>query len=142
MSAEANKDLVRRYFAAIDTRPDDPAVLNEFIAEDFVDHSPSPGCSPDLAGLKQAFQMFATGSPGLHVIEDILAEGDKVVTRVTGSGTHTGDLFGIPATGRAFRSEGIAIRRIREGKIVEHWSQVDLLGVMQQLGVIPAPAPE
>ena len=137
MSVEENKALIRRFFTEIDESPD-PGILDEFVAPDFVDHNPSPGCTPDLDGLKQAYAMFVEGSPGYHVIEDMVAEGDKVVTRVTGYGTHAGELFGLLATGREFSTSGIAIHRIADGKIVEHWNVVDFFAVLQQLGALPA----
>jgi ketosteroid isomerase-like protein len=92
MSVEENRALVRRYFEEID-RTGDESVLDQYVSADFVDHSPSPGCTPDLGGLKAAFRMFRSGSPGTHRIDDIIAEGDKVVVRVTGQGVHSGDLF-------------------------------------------------
>ena len=132
--AERNKDLIRRYFEAIDAHPDNPDTLDEFVAEDFVDHDPNPGCTPDLDGLKQAYKVFAGASPGTHAIEDVVGEDDKVVTRISARGTHTGNLFGMEATGREFATTGIAIHRIRDGKIVEHWSEIDMAGVMMQIG--------
>ncbi len=135
-TADENKDLVRRYFAEIDRRGDE-SVLDEFVSKDFVDHGPAPGCTPDLEGLKVAFDMFRTGSPGTHRIDDLIAEDDKVVVRVTGQGVHAGDLFGIPPTGREFSVTGVTILRIADGKIVERWVEVDMLGCLQQLGVIP-----
>ncbi len=136
MSVEENKALVRRYFDDID-RIGDESVLDDYVSADFVDHSPSPGCTPDLAGLKTAFRMFRTGSPGTHRIDDIVAEGDKVVARVTGQGVHSGELFGIPATQREFAVTGITIFRVADTKIVERWVEIDMLGALQQLGVIP-----
>ena len=136
MSVEENKALVREYFEEID-RTGDESVLERYVSADFVDHSPSPGCPPDLDGLKAAFRVFRSGSPGTHRIDDIIAEGDKVVVRVTGQGVHSGDLFGIPATQREFTATGITILRVADGKIVERWAEVDMLGTLQQLGVIP-----
>jgi predicted ester cyclase len=133
---EANKDLVRRYFEEIDRRGED-SVIDEFVSQDFVDHGASPGCTPDHAGLKQAFEMFRTGSPGTHRIDDIIAEGEKVVVRVTGEGVHSGELFGISPTNRQMKVTGITILRVANGKIVERWVEVDMLGALQQLGVIP-----
>jgi predicted ester cyclase len=136
MGIEENKDLVRRYFEEIDRRGD-VSVIDDFVSPDFVDHSPSPGCSPDRAGLKQAFEMFRTGSPGTHRVDDIIAEGDKVVVRVMGEGVHEGDLFGIPPTNRPMKVPGITIFRIQDGRVAERWVQLDMLGALQQLGVIP-----
>ena len=138
MSAEDNKALVRRYFEAID-RTTDENMLDEFLSPDFVDHTPSPGCSPDLEGMKGAYRMFAHGSPGTHSIEDMIAEGDKVVVRVSARGTHSGELFGIPASGREVTTTGVAILRLENGKIVEHWSEVDMMGVLVQIGAVTPP---
>jgi predicted ester cyclase len=135
--SEANKELIRRYFAAVDQG--DVCILDEFVAPDFVDHNPFPGTTPDLAGLKQAYEIFLHGTPGYHTVDDLLAEGDKVAARITGYGTHSGEILGIPPTGRQVQIGGIAIWRIRDDKIVEHWSQVDALGPLQQIGVVPAP---
>jgi len=140
---EDNKALVQRYFEEVDAAAQDgrgASVLDEFVAPDFVDHSPSPGFTPDLEGLKQAYDHFLAASPdGYHIVEDMIAEEDKVMTRVSAYGTQTGELFGIPPTGKQMRMTGIAVHRIANGKIVEHWSELDNLGLMQQLGVVPTP---
>jgi predicted ester cyclase len=83
--------------------------------------------------------MFALGSPGTHTIEDMIAEGDKVVVRVSARGTHSGELFGIPASGRELTTTGVAILRIENGKIVEHWSEVDMMRVLVQIGAVTPP---
>ena len=140
MTTEDNKALIRRYFEEMDAEKD-VALIDELVAPDFVNHDPPPGLAPDREGLKHLFLHFLSATPdGYHVINDIIAEGDKVVTHVTGYGTHTGELFGIPPTGKRFETEGISIRRIANNKIAEHWAVVDMLSVMQQLGVIPEPA--
>ena len=119
--SQENKAIVRRYFEAIDARRD-PAVVDEFLAPDFLSHNPSPGFGTDREGQKGAFAHFLAATPdGYHIIEDMVAEEDKVVTRVTAVGTHTGELFGIPPTGKQFTMAGIAVHRLRDGKIVEHW---------------------
>ena len=140
-SIEANKELIRRYFAAIDEagKTGDASVIEDYVAPDFVEHNPFPGVPPNREGWKQVFEMFARAAPGYHVIEDLVAEGDEVVGRITGFGTHEGELFGIPRTGRTFQVTGIAIWRIRDGRIVEHWHQTDQVALMQQLGAQPAP---
>ncbi len=140
---EENKALIQRYFEEIDAAAQDgrgASVLDEFVAADFVDYNPSPGFTPDLEGLKQAYNHFLAAQPdGYHIVEDMIAEGDKVMTRVSAYGTHTGELFGIAPTGKQVSMTGIAVHRIANGKIVEHWSELDNLGLMQQLGVVPAP---
>jgi predicted ester cyclase len=143
MTLEDNKALIQRYFEEVDAAAQDgrgASVLDEFVAPDFVDRSPSPGFTPDLEGLKRAYDHFLAASPdGYHIVEDMIAEGDKVMTRVSAYGTQTGELFGIPPTGKQIRMTGIAVHRIANGKIVEHWSELDNLGLMQQLGVVPTP---
>ena len=139
---EANKDLIRRYFVAIDEegKKANADMLEEFLSDDFVEHNPFPGLPPNRDGWKQAFLMFADAAPRYHVIDDLIAEGDKVVGRITAYGKHTGNLFGIPATNKDFSMVGIAIWRIADGKIIEHWNQTDQVGMMMQLGVMPPPS--
>ncbi len=136
MSVEQeNKALIRRYFEAIDTGKIE--VLDEFVAADFFDHNPFPGTTADREGLKQAFNISLATTPGYHTIDDLLAEGDKVVARVSGYGTHAGEIMGVPATGKPLQFGAISIWRIASGQIVEHWSQVDVLELLQQVGLIP-----
>ena len=140
MSLEENKDLIRRYVSAIDTnQADDWDVLDNYIAEDFVaHHPPAPGVTLDRAGIKQSAEIFRVGAPGTHEIVMQIAEGDLVVSYIRGRGAHEGELFGIPATNKSVETEGIAIHRVREGKIVEYWSVVDFAGILAQLGLMPA----
>ncbi len=141
MSLEENKDLIRRYISAIDANDaDNWDLLDTYIAEDFVArHAPAPGVTLDRAGMKQAAEIFRVGAPGSHEIVMQVAEGDLVVSYIRGRGVHTGELFGIPATNKSVETEGIAIHRIRDGKIVEYWSVVDFAGILAQLGLLPAP---
>lgn len=141
MSAEENKALIRRFFEAIDAagKTGNAEIIDEFLAPDFVEHNPFPGIPPTREGWKQIFTAFVAGAPGYHVVDDLVAEGDKVTGRITAYGTHEGDLFGIPRTGKQIRVTGMAIWRIADGKIVEHWHETDQLGLMQQLGVVPTP---
>jgi steroid delta-isomerase-like uncharacterized protein len=141
MSAEDNKDLIRRYIQAVDdNRTSDWSVLDAYIAEDFVAHNPPvPGVSLDREGMKQAAEIFRVATPGRHEILMQVAEGDLVVSHIVGRGTHEGELLGIPATNREVETAGIAIHRIRDGKIVEYWSVVDVARVLQQVGALPGP---
>jgi steroid delta-isomerase-like uncharacterized protein len=137
MSAEANKALVRRFYEEIDKG--NLEALDELVAEDYLDHSPPPfpGLVPGREGLKQAFRMFWEATPGYHRIEDQIAEGDKVVTRLTAYGKHEEDLPGAPRTGNDLKMTAIAIHRIENGRLAEKWSEKDVLGFLQQIGVIP-----
>jgi steroid delta-isomerase-like uncharacterized protein len=138
MSTEANKDLIRRYVQAIDdNHSSDWSVLDEYLAEDFVMHNPPiPGVSLDRDGMKQAAEIFRQATPGTHEIPIQVAEGDLVVSRIVGRGKHEGELLGIPATNKDVETDGIAIHRIRDGKIVEYWSVVDVAKVLQQVGAL------
>jgi predicted ester cyclase len=141
MSTDDNKSLIRQYIQAIDeNQSSDWSVIDEYIAEDFVAHNPPvPGVSLDREGMKQAAEIFRVGSPGRHEISMQIAEDDLVVSRISGRGKHEGELLGIPATNREVETDGIVIHRVRDGKIVEYWSVVDVARVLQQLGVLPGP---
>ena len=113
--------------------------LEEFIAADFVSHSTPPGIDPGIADVRQWVGIFHNAFPDMDGgVDQVVVEGNKVAVRFIGTGTHQGDLFGIPPTGKAIKSTGINIFRIEDGKIVEHWNNADDLGVLQQLGVIPS----
>jgi len=138
VSIDDNKDLVRRFYREIDAGNLD--ALDELVAEDYLDHSPPPFPGIDASGregLKHAFGLFWDATPGTHEIEDQIAEGDKVVTRLTARGTHRGDLPGIPATGNEMCMTATVIHRIANGRLVEKWSDKDVLAMLQQLNVIP-----
>ena len=140
MSLDENKDLIRSYLSAIDAnKADDWDVLDNYLAEDFVaHHPPAPGVTLDRAGMKQAAEIFRVGAPGSHEIAMQIAEGDLVVSHIRGRGVHEGELFGIPATNKSVETEGIAIHRLRDGKIVEYWAVVDFAGILAQLGLMPS----
>ena len=138
---ETNKEIIRKYFKAIDEegKTANAEILNDFLAEDFIEHDPAPGIPPTRDGWKQLFKMFAESTPGYHVINDLIAEDDKVVAHITAYGKHVGTIFGIPATNKEFSMKGIVIWRLKNGKIIEHWAQNDMVGMMIQLGVMQPP---
>jgi predicted ester cyclase len=142
VSPEENKELIRRYIEAVDANESgDWSMLDEYIAEDFVAHNPPiPGVTLDRAGMKQAAEIFRIATPGRHEIRMQVAEGDLVVSHILGRGVHAGELFGIPATNREVETAGIAIHRVRDGKIVEYWSVTDVARVLQQVGALPGPS--
>jgi steroid delta-isomerase-like uncharacterized protein len=118
------------------------AGMEELCAPDYVLHGTGVFGDMDLAAMKQLVTAFVTAFPDAHwTVEDLIAEGDKVVTRYTFRGTHQGELMGIPATGRVVTYTGIYISRLAGGKFVEDWVSFDALGLMQQLGAIPQMAP-
>ena len=141
MSTDENKQLIRSYIAAIDDNEDgDWDFLDDYIAEDFVAHNPPiPGVSLDREGVKQAAEIFRNATPGRHEILLQVAEGDLVVSLVVGKGVHGGELLGVPASNREVETEGIAIHRVRDGKIIEYWSVTDVARVLQQIGALPSP---
>ncbi|RAX44949.1 ester cyclase [Arthrobacter sp. AQ5-06] len=139
METEDNKALIRRFYEEIDAG--NIEAMDELVAEDYLDHNPPfPGMPGGREGLKAAFRIFWKATPGRHEIEDQVAEGGMVATRLTASGTHDGELPGpLPATGATLHQTAVAVHRIEHGRIVEHWSNRDDLGLMQQLGVIHLP---
>ncbi len=139
MSTEDNKAIIRRqYEEAIGKQNLD--LLDELIGPDYVSHDPTlPEPIRGVEGLKEYARGYFTAFPDLQfTIEEQIAEGDTVVTRWTASGTHEGELFGIAPTGKRTTTTGVSIERLANGKIVESHDEWDALGLMQQLGVVPA----
>lgn len=136
MSNEHNKAIVRQFVEAAQTYHD-LTVVDTMMSPDFVDHSVPSGLPPGREGVKMQFAMFYNALPDLHaIIHEQIAEGDKVMTRKSLRGTHQGDLFGVPPTGKTLSIEVIDILRVCEGKITDHWNLVDQLGLMRQLGAL------
>ena len=139
MSTESNKTTFRRVVDEL-INGQDYDLIDELIAPDFVEHEEIPGIDSGIEGFRQAFQMFHTAFPDLRVaIQDILADGDKVVARERWTATHQGDFMGLPATGKQVDFNVIDIIRLAEGKLVEHWAVTDMLALLTQLGAIPEP---
>jgi steroid delta-isomerase-like uncharacterized protein len=140
MSTEQNKTLVRQMVEEIFNRGN-MSLVDEFLAPDFVEREElPPGIPPGREGVKQLTTMLHSAFPDFKAtIDDIIAEGDKVVIRQTWSGTQKGEFMGIPPTGKSVSFGVIDVIRMAEGKCVEHWGQMDSMGMMQQLGVIPGP---
>jgi steroid delta-isomerase-like uncharacterized protein len=138
--SEQNKAMVRRAIDEVWNRGNYAAV-DDLVASDIVIHASTPAGEihgPD--GIRQFYSALRKAFPDLHfTIEDQIAEGDRVVTRWVAHGTHTGEFQGIPPTGKRGTFMGIDIDRIVNGKVVECWPTADELGLLQQLGVIPAP---
>jgi steroid delta-isomerase-like uncharacterized protein len=141
MSAEQHKSIVYRWVEG-GWNQGNLTLVDELYTTDYMIHDPQ---SPNFPGGHAAFKQFVnnlrTGFPDIHVtIEDIIAEGDKVVWRWTITGTHTGDLMGIPPTGRPVKITGIVLSRFANGKWAEDYVNWDTLGMLQQIGVVPAMA--
>lgn len=138
MSTEDNKAIVRHFDEEVYTKRNLEAV-DELIAPTHVDHTLPPGLPEGREGTKRAIGMYLAAFPDLQLtVEDQIAEGDKVVTRMTTSGTQRGAFGPIPPTGRRVSVETVDIARIADGKIVESWGLDDRLGLLQQLGIVPA----
>jgi steroid delta-isomerase-like uncharacterized protein len=136
MSIEHHKTKVRRLVDEAESggRLD---VVDELLAEDFVDHTPLPGIPPTREGVKMLFAGLRAAFPDLHVtISEQIAEDDRVATRKTFRGTHQGDFLGVPASGRPVEFEVIDILTFENGKISEHRVVVDQLGLLRQLGAM------
>jgi steroid delta-isomerase-like uncharacterized protein len=134
-----NKDLVRRFVQAVNDHDID--AIARFFADDVRNHAALPQAQ-GVAGVRTIFQkVFAAMPDHRSTCEDLIAEGDRVMARVTVRGTQTGTLpfaaAPLPATGRAVETEQIHVMRIRDGKIVEHWAGRDDIGVLRQLGHLP-----
>ena len=116
-------------------------VIDEALDDEFVEHEEFPGLPPGKEGPRFFVTMFREGFPDLSAtIEDIIVEGNKVVSRVRFSGTHRGEFMGIPPTGKKIDVQAIDIVAYRDGKATDHWGVTDQLAMMQQLGVIEEPA--
>jgi steroid delta-isomerase-like uncharacterized protein len=139
MSIAQNKAIMQRYFNEA-WNQGNLSVLDEIVSADYLNHNPFvPGLPAGPEGLKPILAGFRAAFPDLHfTIDGQIAEEDKVVTRWTMRGTHQGEFMGIPATGKQVTAGGVQIERVAGGQIVEHWRQSDDMGLLQQLGVIPA----
>jgi len=136
--SEENKKIARRMFEEGEGQGN-LAVIDELIANDFVNHTPF-GEMHGQEPARQFILMLRRGFPDLQVtVEDQLAEGDRVATRWTARGTHQGEFQGVPPTGNPMEISGIAVARLANGKVIEQWGNPDLLTMMQQIGAIPTP---
>ncbi len=112
-------------------------IADKLIAKDVITHDGMPDQAPGLQGVKDTFKALRTAFPDLKAnLQDIIAEGDKVVGRFVVTGTHTGTFMGMPATGKSFSYDEIVIVRFKDGKIAEHWAEMDTMGFLQQLGLM------
>jgi steroid delta-isomerase-like uncharacterized protein len=135
-----NAELSRRIFEDVWNRKNLGAI-DDLIAADYIHHDPNSSVAGGIDGYKQFVDLYMSAFPDAYfTIHDAFTEGQNEVTRWTVAGTHEGELAGIPRTGRSISVTGISIARIANGKIIESWNNWDALGMMQQLGVVPAPA--
>ena len=138
MSAEENKAVVRRYIEKVWNRHNIDAV-DELVSPDYLNHAASDEYQRGIAGVKHVLNWLVAVFPDHRFdIEDAVADEDTVAVRGTCSGTHEGDLWGIPATGERFAVQQVHWFRVADGKVAEHWAVRDDLGMMRQLGIAPA----
>lgn len=138
MSSE-NEELVRRFFEDF-CNGRRAEVADEIVAADYVSDGPQapPADGPD--GVKARVGLYQEAVDGHWRVDELFSCGDRVVARWTGSGTHQGELMGVPATGRSIEVDALSVFRIADGKIAEEWTVWDALGLLQQVGAVPAPA--
>jgi steroid delta-isomerase-like uncharacterized protein len=137
MSTESNKSVVQNMLLAFEKG--DTKNLDKFFASNWVNHDPSLPPMQGLEGAKQLIDLWSAFSERKVTIEDTIAEGDKVATRFTMSGKHTGTMMGIAPTGKSIHISASGIFRIVEGKLTDNWVNFDALGLLQQIGAVPMP---
>jgi steroid delta-isomerase-like uncharacterized protein len=138
MAVPSPRGVVQQWVEAWNAR--DPEAVGALAAPDFVRHDAN---SPDLVGPEAEMDFVkavVAAFPDLHfTVNHVVAEGDFVADHLTGTGTHQGEFLGVPPTGRAVRFETMETYRVADGRVAEQWVLTDMLGVLQQLGVIPSP---
>jgi steroid delta-isomerase-like uncharacterized protein len=140
MADQPNRAVIRSYYEEVfnERRVD---LIDQLAVEDYVEHDPFPGQGNGRSDLKARVRLILDSmNPLRFEIEDIVAEGDRVVVRWSQTGTQSGNFMGIPPSGRNFTFAGIDVHRLRDGRMAEHWHVIDLFGLLQQLGAIPAPS--
>ena len=133
----ANLEVVSRFIEEFKNKGNH-GIVDELMSPDFVHHLTDPRLPAGRDGIKALGQVIVAGFPDVHAsVQDLIADGDKVIERTQTSATHTGGFNGIPATGKQVGWTEIHIYRLVDGKIAEQWSEIDLLGLLVQLGAIP-----
>lgn len=135
MDIEDNKHVALRLYELLNNA--DVEGVGELVTPDYLEHDPLPGQGSGREGALDRFSMIVQGLSPRFTVEDVIAEGDEVVVRWTNNGTHTGSFLGIPPTGRSFTIGGIDIYRVQNGRLCEHWHQLDQLSMLGQLGLVP-----
>ena len=137
MGVDANKELVHRFVQAV-FQDGDLSAVDALVSEDFVPHT-WPSTGDGRGDLKRAMERVSKAlTDPVFTIDDSIAEGDRVAVRLTASATQTAEFMGLPPSGKRYTISEIHIFRVRDGQITEHWHQFDQLGMMRQLGAMPA----
>ena len=138
MSVDQNKALIRRLYEEA-LNKGNLAVVDEIIAPNYVRHGLAPGAPPGPESTKQVFTMMRTAFSDLSItIEPLVGEGDMIAAQLTHHGTHNGEFMGVAPTGKQVTVTAIGIYRFAGGKLTEAWIQMDELGMMKQIGALPA----
>lgn len=133
---ELNKKICSDFFEELHNKKN-LSIIDRYVSPTVVSHDPFPGQRPGAEGLKDTMRLFRSAFPDLHVIiNDILAEGDKVMTKLTAKGTHRGEFMGIPGSNNEISYEEVIILRLSDEKIIEHWAVADSLSLLQQIGAV------
>ncbi len=135
MSTDQNKRTTRRLYELLNAGQ--VAETADLVSADYEEHDPLPGQGTGREGALDRFSMLTTALAPHFTIEDLVAEGDRVVVRWMNAGTHVGDFAGIPATGKTFEITGVDIYRVADGQLREHWHVIDQLSMLGQLGLLP-----
>jgi steroid delta-isomerase-like uncharacterized protein len=138
VSIEANRESARRLYELLNQGQVER--IGELVSEDYQEHDPLPGQGSGRDGALDRFSLITTALAPHFTIEDMVAEGDRVVVRWTNAGTHVAEFAGIPATGKTFTIGGIDIYRVADGRLCEHWHVIDQLSMLGQLGLLPETA--
>ena len=137
--SDHNKELMQRFYDEV-VNAGNIDLIDELLADDFVEHEELPGLAPGREGVKQFLGMFKAAFPdSAFTVGNMIAEGDFVAARVTIRGTHEGEFMGIPATSRSVEFEAIDLLQFADGTATAHWGVSDLMTMMQQLGAMPEP---
>ena len=137
--SDANKALASRFIEEF-WHKGNFDIADEIMGLNFVNHNPAPGIPVDRDGYKEWGALFRSAFPDQQAVaEDIIADGDRVVIRWSTTGTHQGEFMGVPATGKPINIGGITIVRVADGLVIEDWTEMDAVGLMQQIGAIPVP---
>ncbi|MBI5651892.1 MAG: ester cyclase [Chloroflexi bacterium] len=140
MSNEQNKDLTRRFVEEV-LNTGNLDRMSEFLTPDFVEHAARAGVPPTVEGVRMFFQGLRSAFPNFkYTVNDAIADGDLIIQRTTGQGTMTGEFAGMKPTGKSATWSELHTVRIKDGKIVEHWANVDQLSMLMQLGLMQPPA--
>ena len=133
----AEEAVVRRFYEEMNNDRKNE-IAEELFSSDHEMHDPQVPGGPGPAGMAAAISVYQNGVDGHWTVEEMFSAGDRVVVRWTGTGTHVGEMNGIPPTGNKIRVDAISIHRLADGKIAETWQVWDTLGFLQQLGAVPA----